>query len=91
MYAPRELGMVQLRGEKLQVDLGVYEFGIMPAASDVHAKNVVWNTIRHVGPALLDANGKIKLKRKITMADLVVVECEKPDCAPSIREPDPQP
>lgn len=75
MLVPRQLGMVVTNGENVRCDIGVWEFGKMPAATGLHAINTFWASIAHVGPALLDAEGKPIRKKKIKKSELLVEEC----------------
>lgn len=76
IFVPRQVGMVSLKGGKIQTDVGVYEFGKVPAASEVHAIKLVWDNVSHFAPALLDANGNPLSKRRIDRSELRVAEAE---------------
>lgn len=71
---PRLTGKVTLIGKRMQTEMGRWDLGKIPAASGLHAINQVWAAVPHLGPALLDGEGKAIRSHKIRIKQLQVEE-----------------
>lgn len=79
MEVPRRTGTEKMvstgKGISVATQPGRYEFGKIPAAGPLHAINEYWRVVSHMGPALLDIDGKIVLKAKLKKTQIRAEEC----------------